>query len=320
MIFYFDTSAINYVKERLTPGDAIATRGFQEVRGRRWSLSPVAIWEILNTTRETRREELIFLSQNLFAHNLLASPEELLVSYIRKGCPEREKTIDLTSSSQLADTWREVCADTRKTLLVDGDELRRRFNMVATITRDLHHLTRHREIALDRYASHIGWDVSLEGMVNNLSWIRNGDSPTPFERRLYKLSVFYILFLLCAEIGVDPEPVKKFWNDVGLQETVDRARYILANYEVLVHRGPIIVMAYMTIVQAAKKFSRGVYWDSLHAFYLPYVNYMLSEDQDFVELKSVLPSPPNAEKIQKPSEMQWQFHERSNPAGPQWLA
>jgi len=57
MIVYFDTSAVNYVRDKFTIGDAIATRGFQEVRGRRWALSPITIWKILSTTDEQRREE-----------------------------------------------------------------------------------------------------------------------------------------------------------------------------------------------------------------------------------------------------------------------
>nr|VFJ63175.1 MAG: hypothetical protein BECKDK2373C_GA0170839_110411 [Candidatus Kentron sp. DK] len=312
-IIYFDTSAVNYVSEKFTIGDAIATRGFQEVRGRRWSLSPITIWEILSTTDEQRREELIYFSQHLFSKQLLPSPEELLVAYISQGSPLVEKPRALISNSPFAVTWRDICLDTRKTFILDHEEIRRRTRMITSIVKDLHRLTRNRDIALNRYEPHVAWDISLAQVVTNLTWVKKGETPSDFELSLYKISAFYILFLLCAEIGVDPVPIRNFWAKIGIESTMERFRYILKYHETLVHRGPIAVMAYMTLIQARKKFSRGIYWDSLHSFYLTYVDLMLSEDEHFVELRDALPKGVNALKIQKTSELHWTFHERENP-------
>lgn len=318
MVIYFDTSAVNYAMQRLSVADALATYGFQRVRGRRWSLSPIAIWEILNTSDELARERLIHFSQHLFSEILLPSPEELLISYIRAGCPLQEDRRELVSEAPLATTWREICMDRRRTLGFDHHELRRRMRLIAPITRDLHRITRDRSISLDRYGAHVGMDLSLDSVVQNLSWVRGGEELSPLDRKLYKISSFYMALILCAEVGVNPEPVQQFWREIGIDDTWQRFFYALDHFEVLIHRGPLLIMAYMTVVQAQKKFSRGLFWDGLHAFYLTYVDLMLSEDPAFQELRDALPRSPLPLRIHRASDLEWTFHPRENPVQPAW--
>src|SRR5687767_6928747 len=88
---YFETSALNAFAAKHTIQDAIATKAFQNIRGRGWYISPLVLWEILLTTDKLQRETLIFFAQHLFESDLLPSPEELIVRYIKSGCPAIEK-------------------------------------------------------------------------------------------------------------------------------------------------------------------------------------------------------------------------------------
>lgn len=316
MLVYFDTSAANYVIDQLSIDDAISTKAFQEVRGRKWCLSPVALWEIMNTSDADRRERLIFFSQHLFSEDLLPSPEELLVSYIEQGCPRNERRRDLRSTADIASVWKGICQDTRKTLIFDHDEIRSRFKMLIPVTRDVHRITRNRSIRLDRYTHEEYLDTSLDQLVRNLSWVKGKKNIDDRTYKIHKLAIFYILFFLCAEVGVHPEPIRRFWARLGINDTLERIRYIMSEHEVLAARGPIAVMALMTYVQTNGKFSRGVYWDSLHSVYLTYVDWLFSEDPHFKDLRDEFSDHPYWFRIHIPSECQWVTHERPGPLVP----
>jgi hypothetical protein len=320
MICYFDTSAINYVHKRLSINDASATKAFQNLRGRKWVLSPVNIWEILLTNDDEKKEKIIHFCQHLFHEELLPSPEELLIAYIQQGCPEIEPARKLQSSSPLAKTWRDLCAIPVKTFIYDKEDLKRRTKILARVSKDLHRLTKNADVLLSPYGTDIETAITLEGIVNNLPRGKSGEFIDIEKKKLYKISIFYLMFVLCAEGGLDPVPIKGFWRALGIQKTRERIKYALENLETLVHRGPMAQMAYMTLVQASDKFSRGLFWDSLHSTYLTYVDYFWTEDEHFLVMKRELPWHPNSCKISKLSEAEWSFHERENPKPESYIA
>ena len=79
---YFETSALNAMRERMDIGDAIATKAHLNVKGKGWYISPIVLWEILATKNELERESLIFFAQHLCEEDLFPSPEEIIVKYI----------------------------------------------------------------------------------------------------------------------------------------------------------------------------------------------------------------------------------------------
>lgn len=308
MFVYLETSAVNYFMQHLSAADARATRALQRYeRGRIWAVSPVTIWEILNTSCVAKRDRLVFFCRQIATDILLPSPEELVFSFMSKGCPAQEDVGWLESSSDLATTWKSVCHSDSDGLKVDHDELRARFKMLVPITRDLHRITRNRDLTLEPYALDAGMDATLESVVNGLSWVRGGEAVSAEQRKIYKIAVFFVLFMLCAEIGVDSTTTRRFWLRVGVHGIFDRFRYLLNHYETILHRGPVMDMAYMTYAQTRGKFTRGVFWDSLHASYLAYVNWLLSEDNDFQTFRSAISWHPNRVKIHRPSEMGWTY-------------
>lgn len=312
MISYFETSAVNYMTDRFSIGDAIATKAFQEVRGRKWVISPVAIWEILLTSNDVRKEELIYFSQHLFHEELMPSPEEMVIKYIEQGCPLVEQQRPLISESSLAETWRDLCKTPQKTFIYDKEDLKKKNKIIVDANKTLHVITKSRDLITDLKDPTIGFDISLEGMVDNLSWVKEGEHVSAEGRKIYKLSIYFMLIMLCSEVGVDPDTTRRFWNKVGINGTAERVCYLMKHHETLVHRGPIVQMAYMTLAQSKGKYSRGMFWDSLHSFYLTYVDFLFSEDEHFYDLKTSLSDHPNALKIQKLSEAEWSFQDREN--------
>ncbi len=57
------------------------------------------------------------------------------------------------------------------------------------------------------------------------------------------------------------------------------------------------MMSYMTIAQSDGKHSRGVWYDSLHAVYMTYVDKIFTSDDHFVGLRDIIPEPILQSKI-----------------------
>ena len=174
-------------------------------------------------------------------------------------------------------------------------------------------ILRNEDVVLSPDDEKAGAEVTLESLINNLSFVRAGEHVSEEQRRLYKLSVFYIMFVLCAEVGLNNEVIKKFWAQVGIERTVDRILYAVQKWETLVYRGPFIEMALMTRIESERKFSRGVFFDGLHAIYLPYVSLFLTNDEHFLGLREYLQGHPNALKIAGMEELEFVYHDRENP-------
>lgn len=289
----------------------MVTRPLQEVRGRKWLISPVVIAELLLNSNDERREELVTLSQLLFHRELLPSPEEFLIRYVDDGCPMIERPRPLISTSSLAAVWRDLCEIPEKTFVFSKEAQRKRALGIAGLTKDLHRVTRDRPIALSQYGSDIGIDLTLSQLARTL----RPPSPDPdtSEEHLVirKLGIFYTLLVLCAGLGPDPETIERWWRSKGISGVLDRLFYLLRYHEEVTYRGPIAWMAHMTEVQCRSKYSRGIYWDSLHSMYVTYVDRFFSEDGHFRDLSESVDGHLNAFRFARLSEMDWTFHTRS---------
>lgn len=139
----------------------------------------------------------------------------------------------LISSAPIANTWRELCENPEKTFVYDKKKLRKRTRVVADISQMLYRVIRDRNIALYPFDLDIGTGLTLENLVNRLSWVRNGEFMPEEQKKLYKLSIFYIMLFLCAEVGLDSKPIKLFWERVGVRKILGRIIYALEKWEVL---------------------------------------------------------------------------------------
>lgn len=313
MRIYFETSAVNTFAKDHTIADAIATKVFQNLRGRSWCISPVTLWEIMLSSDNEKKENLIFFCQHLFEEELLPTPEEIIVEFISSGCPLVEQPRELISKSNIADIWREICKIKEKTLIYDQDELNKRIKLLTPFSKMLRKILQGEDVVLSPESEIAGADATFGNLINQLSFVRKGEYVSDESRRLYKLSIFYLMLILCAEVGLDNEIIQKFWLNFGVDRTIDRIFYSIKRWETLVHRGPFIEMAVMTRIQSENKFSRGVYFDGLHSIYLPFVDLFITDDQHFLNMREYLKDHPNSMKIFGIKELKFEYHERINP-------
>lgn len=316
-VFYFETSAVNFLYRNWTIGDAIATKAFQEVRGRTWKLSPVTLFEILLTTDEEERERVIYFCQHLFARELLPSPEELIVEFIRAGSPVQEEERKLVSQSELAATWRYLVDNKDLTLVYEIESFVRLRDVLTTISKQVRSVMKRKGTLVHPNEQLASLDTTLSSIVNSLSFVRLGEPISNHEVDIYKLSVAYILYILCSELTLDPRPVSQLWQSLKVSDDIQfRMRYTLQHHEELIHRGPFVIMAIMTMLQAARPFSRGVYLDCLHATYLPYVDIIVTQDEHFRWLREEMHQHITSAKIVHVDELEFVYESRENPSTP----
>jgi hypothetical protein len=310
MKIYFETSAVNTFAKDHTIADAIATKSFQNLKGRSWCISPVTLWEIMLTTDKEKRESLIYFCQHLFDAVLLPTPEEIIVEFINNGCPLVEQPRNLISNSNIANIWREISEIKEKTLIYDQDELSKRIKLFIPFSKMLRKIIKNEDVIISPKNKIAGVDVTLNNLIEQLSFVKEGEYVSAENRRLYKLSIFYLMLILCAEVGLNNEAIQNFWVNFGVDRTLDRILFAIKRWERLIHRGPFIEMAIMTRVQNETKFSRGEYFDGLHSIYLPFVDLFITDDQHFLNMREYLKGHPNSRKIVGINELKFTYHER----------
>lgn len=312
-IWYFETSAINWLEDNLTAQDAIATKAFQNVRGREWVISPVCMWEILLTGDELLRDKLIFSSQLLFDSEMLPSPEEILIDFINKGFPKKETARLSPGSCEVCNTWRNISGKTDRTFVIDREKLTALTKELRKINKLLDKVLRDKDVPIFGEGDEPAVKDSLEAAYNKLEF-DGKERASPENTRIYKVALFYILMLLCAGIGLNRRIIDEYWAQYGLNGLNERFDYALGNFQPLVYRGPLALLAMMTVSQAKTKPSRGVYFDSLHAMYSAYSHRFFTADSHFVELREMIGEHPISNKIQHIDEVELQYHDRENPS------
>lgn len=282
MNYYFETSAINYFRQKYNWVDATCNKAFQSVRGRRWLLSPVSLWEIFLTKDEVERERLIFFCQHLFYEKLLFAPSEIIIQYINQGCPLVEPRKYIFSRLNLQKTWKDLCENKRKTFVLDYQELRKRTKILSSLSKSMFLIFNKEIIEVNNrsYESQL-----YEFLTDLLSKIKLKGIDR--SRKNDKISLMFIFYILCLGIDLEPSPINDYWNERKMDNHFERLDYILKKYPTLIHRGPFIEMALMARYQIHRKklSSRGLFFDCLHTIYLPYVDIFITKDTHFSMLK-----------------------------------
>lgn len=308
-IWYFETSAVNFLMESLSVDSALATKQLQLNKGRYWRLSTVTLWEILMTSNEVRREEIIYFCQHLFCRELLPSPAELIVPYIRQGMPKIEKERELKSNSSIAEVWRDLVDDRNKTFVLDHEDVKRRVKLIQSNTKNVHELIKHGDLVIASDKSFSGLDCSLSNLIKEIPFIKAGEPTTKEQLLAYKVALYYIIMILCAEVELVNEPIKDYWREIGIDSTEDRIIYILREIPTIIQRGPFAVMACMTISQASGKYPRGVWLDSMHSIYITYADKIFTTDGHFQGLRDIIPEPVLQQKIHHLNEVELIHHD-----------
>ncbi|MDO4226701.1 hypothetical protein [Neisseria sp.] len=317
---YFETSAMNYFFDNHTIADAIATKAFQNMKGRGWYLSPVVLWEVLLTTNEDRRENLLYFAQHLYQEDLLPSPEELIVKYIESGCPVVQKRYPLISKGIFSEPWREICQVKEKTLYFEYESLSEKTKIIRSAVKYLHDFFKFQSIDLSGNHQTVSQQLAIQEILNKFNLVPQEFKNVPEAINHYRLVVFYILLILCIGISLDNQVIEKFWSKMGIENIAQRIEYIFESYPDLVLRGPFQPIAFMTAYQSKNKYSRGVYFDSLHVLYSVYVESVISADEHFrMYRENIFNQFQEYPNIINVDEINWVYHERKNPVEDSFL-
>lgn len=318
---YFETSAMNYFFDNRTIADAIATKAFQNINGRGWYISPVVLWEMLLTTNENRRENLLYFSQHLFQEDLLPSLEELIVKYIESGCPHEQTRYPLISQGFFSEPWRDICQIKEKTLYFDHEYFVDKTRIVRDIVKNIHHFIKYQSIDLSNNYQAVSHQLAIQEILDRFNLVPDELKDTPEAIKHFRLVVFYILLILCIGMSLDNSVIEDFWNKAGVRRNVkERMEYIFVSYPELVVRGPFQPIAFMTAYQSKNKYSRGVYFDSLHVMYSVYTEMVISADEHFRIYRENIFNQFNIwPRIMHIDEINWINHKRENPNSDSFL-
>lgn len=300
--FYFETSSVNYLADLIFSSPnfgSLATKKLQIEKGRKWQISNVTLWEIFLTKDENRRYDLFDLSRCLFYDTLICSPEELIVNYIKSGCPKIEEQYELDSKALFAKEWTLACKNLDYAFQPDGE-------LLENFTKHFRFLGEHFVKSskgyilkpineLDEVSAKIGssylkyiYERILKQCTNKI----NDDI-----RNYIGYSMQVVMIILCFGIGYDQQTIEKFWNINREIEPLERLELCVDRFPEIFFRGPLSNITKMILLQSKNKTGRGMYFDSLQSIYTTYSDIFVTNDDHFLKYKDENKNDPNMQKI-----------------------
>lgn len=281
-IFYLDTSALNFLADNVKDFDFLA--GMKEHLQFELFLSPVSLWEVLLNSNEERRDYLIYWAQFNCASKLIKSPSEIIIEYIKQDCPIKDRKIFLDapySNMEMAETWENIHGKIGRTIPVDVNELKERSNAIRQLSKSLKRIIN--DMCDDSHESdpfHSAMVVALEKLGRSLVLDKKTE-------RIYKITLIFIFFIICIGFELQNSVVRDFWNVKGIEDPFERLDFMIANYSVLMVRGPVLEMAMMAEAQLQmdNSKSRGLLHDCMHTIYCYYAHNVITSDTHFERLR-----------------------------------
>jgi hypothetical protein len=309
--WYLETSAINFFCDQMEEQDALATRQLQRSKGRLWLMSPVTYFEMSLTGSTDRRDQIFGFAQHLLHDELIASPEELIVGFIERGCPLVDPITSWQSAMPLADAWRRVANVSDET-----------FDLTQKVIQHTAKVQRHLGSIAERILTSTTIDPNDWNEADHFQLIielcrsqlpprkRLSFIPEDIEEPLEILTIFFVFSMFCCLNTLNPFPYLKFWKEKNCSDPVSRLRWLLDHLPIIFLRGAFIEMALAAITQYRGKPTRGLIFDVLHFVYLPYVRKFLTTDGHFDGVAG-LSWHPNAHKIVRVDAIELTRHERT---------
>ncbi|MGI6757284.1 MAG: hypothetical protein ACOX32_05160 [Bacteroidaceae bacterium] len=299
---YFETSSVNYLSDLIFRNPnfgSLATKKLQIEKGRKWQISNVTLWEIFLTKDENRRYDLFDLSRCLFYDTLICSPEEIIINYIKAGCPVIENQYELDSKALFSNEWSLACKNLDYAFQPDRGQLE-------DFTKHLRFLGEYfvktnKGFSLKRFNDFDSVSDKINGaflksIFDKLA--KEYDRPLDDEDKNYiGYSLQMVMIILCFGIGFDQPTIENFWNKNKKTEPLERLEIAANNFPSIFFRGPLANITKMIILQSKNKTGRGMYFDSLQAIYTTYSDLFVTNDEHFLKFKNENANDPNMFKI-----------------------
>lgn len=313
-IVYFDTNILSNIAKSLSLEEIANLRNSFLVRDERPVISAINILEILSTQDEELREKIILACQYLCDNKMLAEPEALIVDYIvtkeKKSNTNHLYKENQYSTSQLANTWKEVQEDKRKTLKITNESLAiiHNFKLFAGFLH-AYYSRGNRLPDLEKQLPNKEYDY-IQQILEKTRNIRQTPVPSSRVAVLCENRTLVKLLILCAGISPFPDAIEEYWNSIGINNVTGRYSYVSNELQFLDDEGPIIGLGSYMGWQATKGHDNGNFFDCLHFLYLPYVKSFFTDDKNFHNFMKDYPKAGILQRILPSSEIEY-FSQRN---------
>lgn len=288
---YFETSGFNYLLKSLRWEAFIGTRELQKRSGRELFISPVTAWELMLTC-QFDSDFLLYCAQNLFSAKMLGTPTELVIRYLRNAYPKNTVNYDIFTGQKIGEIWEKMVHSNSVTIEYDQEELLNKTKMLRLLSSNLSAIARYPNSRIEnefiKDIAHVLHTV-YECLVRD-GFLGHVDSTKYDIEVLAKLYALWVMGIFLLRFDFYNSPVEEFWTDEGFEpeDHLAKLMHIIETYQELLHRGPIMemtIMSYHQLMSGRK--NRGLLLDSMHCVYAPYVDTIVSADEDFRRLATL---------------------------------
>ena len=287
--WYFETSGFNHFLEALDFESFLNTRELQKLRGRKLYVSPITLWEIMLTSDDFNSDFLVFSAQNLFSEKLLATPTELIIRYLKNAYPENKVNYDIHTELDIGRTWSRMTTDNSVKFEYDKSKLKEKTSPIRRISKNLPSIINGSVNKDNQFLFNISKVVGVyyeclrdDGFLPSSSKYN--------EEVLFKLVVLFAMLFLVLRLDIDSKLIEEFWKDEGvpIDEPTKMLMHLFETYPELLKKGPLLEMAVMAYNQVMLgNTNRGLLFDCYHMIYAPYVNWIVTGDMGFDNLKGL---------------------------------
>ena len=288
--WYFETSGFNHLLNVIDFESFLNTRELQEIRNRKLLVSPITLWEIMLTSDDLNSDFLVFSAQNFFNKNLLATPTEIIIRYLNFAYPDNKVNYEIFTDLEIKNLWSKMTTDNSIKFVYDKEKLKKKTNLIRNISRNLPSILNNSDTLNDD-----AFLKSIAKVINVYYECLRDDEFLPVaadfdEYIFFKLVVTFVLILFILRLDVDSSVADSFWKETKIN-TADPTKmlmYFFEKYPLLFKRGPFLEMAVMAYNQVKLgKTNRGLVLDCYHMIYAPYVNWIVTGDEGFANLKQI---------------------------------
>ena len=288
--WYFETSGFNYLVGSFEFKTFLNTRELQELRGRTLYVSPITLWEIMLTSDNLHSDFLLFSAQNLFSEKLLATPTELIIRYLKNAYPENKINYDIYTELNIGKIWSKMTKDNSVNFEYSKSKLIKKTELIRNISNNLPSIIKG---TIEQNKDGNLYRIS-EVLTVYFECLRaDGFLPNSTkydEETLNKLVVLFAMLFFVLRLDLDSNVIVKFLGDEGvpIEDPTKILTYVFENYSELFKRGPLLEMAVMAYNQVKLgNTNRGLLLDCYHMIYAPYVDWIVTGDDGFNNLKSM---------------------------------
>ena len=290
-VFYLDTSGLNFLADHVKDFEMLASA--KKHLGFDLYLSPIGLWEILLNTKDDRRDYIIYWAQFNCSKSLLKSPTEIIIQYIKQGCPLKDRKVffkDPYTKLELGVTWQNIHKKIDRTIPVDIEGLKERSYPIRQLSKKLKSIIC--EMCDEDYSNyeidpfHLAMKKALENIGKS--------SPLSKEReKELKISLIFLFFIVCTGFELQNNVVREYWDDIKIEDPFERFDYLIENHPTLLIRGPIVEMSKTAKIQMSMENSksRGLLHDCFHSVYCYYSSNFITGDAHFKSLRDNIKHP-----------------------------